>query len=611
MQRPRRNPEVRYMKAEPPAFELPAIRGETYEAAVPDTLDLAERAAAAVHGLTATTDPDCNAEIYWFAEFGFRKPSMYHDFNDWCEYKYYAPSMLLRQACGSDEAMDVEWHRMANLLQMQAPDGLLYIPTSGRPWAEDFGGGGPMYATDLGAQFCSTAQSGRMLEAAAIYYALTGERQWRDLVEKSVAALAGLMVDRGDFGYMEKIIHKPGDVRQDGPIPPPTIHHGQVWLAETMPRVFRLTGIEQALDLGHKLARFFLSHSAFVGPNGEFRSNHGAPDAAVPGMTHFHTNTLIRAAMLVNGLAAGDGDLVDLARVGYEFGKAHGDTLMGYFPEMLDENDCGEGFTCEICEVADMIYLAREMSLAGVADYWDDVDRWTRNMLAEAQLLETDWAYEFAAKHPTESQHPHAVAERVPERCRGIWGGWIAPNDWQGSATASMMACCVGNMARQSFMVWRDIVQWKELTGRLWVHLLTNRATPWADISSHIPCRGQVDVRAKVRCEVALRIPEWVERRTCSCEVNGVAARPRWKGRYAVVPVGPGDELCMHFPIAERRETVRLGPGYEVVVRGNEIVDISPPGANHPIFQRPKLRTDEARMRKVARFVADDVLWAF
>ena len=99
-----RNPQIEYINPTIPPFELPVSKGERYTDTVPDTLDLAERATHAVHMLTASTDLEANAEIYWRANFGWNPPTMYHDANDWCEYKYYAPSMLLRLACGSKEA---------------------------------------------------------------------------------------------------------------------------------------------------------------------------------------------------------------------------------------------------------------------------------------------------------------------------------------------------------------------------------------------------------------------------------------------------------------------------------------------------------------------------
>ena len=34
-----------------------------------------------------------------------------------------------------------------------------------------------------------------------------------------------------------------------------------------------------------------------------------------------------------------------------------------------------------------------KLSEAGAGDYWDDADRWIRNMFAEGQLTSTDWIY--------------------------------------------------------------------------------------------------------------------------------------------------------------------------------------------------------------------------
>lgn len=97
---PKRNPNIKYANPDLPEFNLPDVNGTRHQDTVPDTLDLAERATLAVHGLTATTDPDNNAELYWSVIFSSEQPFMYHDLNDWCEYKYYAPSVLLRQSSG-------------------------------------------------------------------------------------------------------------------------------------------------------------------------------------------------------------------------------------------------------------------------------------------------------------------------------------------------------------------------------------------------------------------------------------------------------------------------------------------------------------------------------
>jgi len=185
-QHPQRNPEIHHINHTIPAFDVPLPRGCSYRARVPDTLDLAQRARHMLNALTETTDPDADAEIYWHAEFGWRPPTMYHDANDWVEYKYYAPSLLLRQACGFEDRLDVEWHRMANVFQMQGPDGLMYVPQTGRPWCASFGGDDYMYRTDAKDYIIPTGLMGRLLEACGAYFRLTNDDLWLQIGKRLV-----------------------------------------------------------------------------------------------------------------------------------------------------------------------------------------------------------------------------------------------------------------------------------------------------------------------------------------------------------------------------------------------------------------------------------------
>lgn len=634
-QKTKRNPDIKYINPEIPSFELPEIRGSRYKAKVPDTLDLAERATHAVHGLTACTDPEANFEIYWRACFGWKPIAMLHDFSDHVEFKYYAPSVLLRLACGSDEAWEVEWHRMATLLQMQGPDGLLYTPMVGRPWASDLANFGElqMYQNKLGDHMMDVWMHGRYIESAAVYHALTGDPQWEKLARSAITGLRKSVIDKGDFAFFNKLLYAPGEKAVETTFPPPpTINHGYIWLGHGLATYYRMTGCEEALDLSYKLARFYsLGHSGFIGPKGEFRLNHGDTDFKGTGRVHFHTHTLLRMFLLDAGIARGDKEMIELAQQGYQYGKDNGEseTLMGYFPENLGpKEEKWMRKSLEMCEVADMIYLGLRQSTSGLADCWDDVDRWVRNMFAEMQLLETDWAYEFSEKYGRSSHNQdssmlfpedsddrsrqYTTTENVPERCRGAWGGWAHPNDWQGNPVSSIMACCVGNASMQLYRVWRDMITCDEARNRLSVNLLLNRASPWADINSHIPYRGQVDVKLKRDCEAALRIPEWTMPKDCRLMVGGTERIPKWEGRYAVVKGKKGETVTLQCPIAERTEKLRIvDKDYKVIVRGNEIVDIDPPGVYHPLFQRSKYRQDKTQWRTVERFVTEEVVASY
>jgi hypothetical protein len=303
--------------------------------------------------------------------------------------------------------------------------------------------------------------------------------------------------------------------------------------------------------------------------------------------------------------------MVELARRGYAYGRDHpsSNALMGYFPEFLRVDPGAYGNTTEICEVADMIYLALRQTKAGAADCWDDIDRWVRNIFTEAQLLETDWAYEYSEKHGVPMEREYSVREGVPDRWLGAWGGWIAANDWQGNARGSVAPCCHPNAAMQLYRVWRDMIEYEERSNRLSIHLLLNRASPWADVDSHIPYSGLVEVRLKTDCELALRAPEWGLSQECECRLNGVDAEATSEGRYVIARAANGDVVSFRWPLTERCERLHIiDKDYDVVVRGNEIVDIDPPGEHYPIFGKPHYRTGETRWHTLERFVADRVV---
>ncbi len=90
--------------------------------------------------------------------------------------------------------------------------------------------------------------------------------------------------------------------------------------------------------------------------------------------------------------------------------------------------------------------------------------------------------------------------------------------------------------------------------------------------------------------------------------MDGELRRSDAQGRYLVVgPVRPGAVVRVIFPIAERVDTIYVEKArYTIVRRGNEVVDIDPPGRYCPFFQRAYLRREETRWRKIERFVADE-----
>ena len=99
-----------------------------------------------------------------------------------------------------------------------------------------------------------------------------------------------------------------------------------------------------------------------------------------------------------------------------------------------------------------------KLSLVGAGDYWDDADRWIRNMLVEGQLTDVNWVGSYfespyckaATAYDREHRDPNLVGmpyvgylqkkfpavcictDNVAQRNVGCFGGWIAMNDWFG-----------------------------------------------------------------------------------------------------------------------------------------------------------------------------------
>ena len=170
------------------------------------------------------------------------------------------------------------------------------------------------------------------------------------------------------------------------------------------------------------------------------------------------------------------------------------------------------------------------------------------------------------------------------------------------------MHCCTGNGTRALYYLWDHILRYD--SGRLRVNLLLNRASPWADVDSHIPYMGQVDVKVKQPVDLSLRIPEWVKPSEVRVQVNGQDRRVSWAGRYVQVgEMKPGNVATMLFPIAERTDNAFIEKErYWLVRKGNDVVKIEPPGRYCPIYQREHYRVNSTRWRQMERFVSQEVI---
>lgn len=619
-----------------PSFKIPPYRGKHYDAFVPDTLDIQDRIRLAVNGLTGPTDPDKDYLMYFRANFRSNPPSMTHDESDSCLSKFMEALPLLRIACGSSLNQQVDPAWMATGLRTIGPEGVPYWPSL--PWA-------PLPSTYLGESYgtfssrdkhyCEPWYAGRLMSALTVYLTRDPSGPWEKEIRRIVDGLWTLAIERDDFAYFRQGPFVPNK-RRDPKAPMPqgseSSHAG--WTLHGLAQFHRATGYEPAVRLAEKLSRYLRYHGKYYGPNGEFlpgwpgyghkdegwsRDEQGFDPGPPPinNLMHFQHHMIPLLGMLDHALAVGDADLADFVRQSFEYGRARGDLLMGYFPENVDNPT--ELETSEMCEVANMIALALKLTAANVGDYWDDADRWIRNHFTEGQLTRPEWVYHLAegglvtgkTRIPPSQYDPVSEScDRVPERNLGAYAGWPSANDWFIGQGSGIMHCCTGNAARALYYIWEHMLHYDR--GNLSINLLLNRPSKWADVSSHVPYAGQVDISVKRRIkQLRIRIPEWVTRRQVKCTINGRKCSPDWDRRYALLgPVGAKDEVTMAFPIAERHvQTDIQSQHYHLITRGNEIVDIYPRGEFCPLYQRDFYRTDQTRWKKTERFVSDENLF--
>ena len=385
---------------------------------------------------------------------------------------------------------------------------------------------------------------------------------------------------------------------------PHSAHQVNFMLSRSLCVAYRLTGYKPALELAGKLIRSVVKHEKGFDKDGRWL------------LAHFHTASASLLAILEYAIVTEDSELLELAKKSYQYGKMLGDSLVGFFPEVVpgsSPNIRQRVMTCETCEVADMIGLGLKLTRAGVGDYWEDVDRWVRNQFVENQLTSIDWV----DKVPAEAfQFLPRVLKEMPveawesteiQRAVGSFAVSALPNDW---GLASSHYCCTGNAGRTLYWIWDSILSRQD--DRVRVNLLMNRASPWVDVDSHLPYEGKVELKIKETKEVAVRIPEWTNRQNVSCKINGQAQEFSWSGNYVKVgDLKGGDTVSVEFPMREKTllRVIDKLP-YKMTLKGNTVVDIEPKGKINPIYQRDQYKQDKAPLKKVTRFVyPETLLW--
>jgi hypothetical protein len=418
---------------------------------------------------------------------------------------------------------------------------------------------------------------------------------WVEIGKRKVDRMLAMTTQKEGFRFLWKSEYQPGDDPPAEPDEPSGF--GPFYIGGALGHgsglFYRVTGYEPALELSRGLARWLLKR-IFKNEDGRYE------------VSHFHHGLYALMAVCEYGIAANDREVLERVDACYRWARTQGDSLIGYYTEAMPGLGwylSRQGNTVETCVVADIIWLALNLTRAGVGDYWDDLDRWVRNVYAEAQYRDPGVLARipdsYFRNEPLDA--PYKDTRNVAERVVGGFFGWMRANDglpvdqteqgpkivgeFSPSQRLSIMVCCCGNGSRTLYYVWDSILQKDNEVVK--VNLLLNRASAWLDVDSYLPIEGKVVLHIKDAPKVAVRMPEWCDMTSIIVKVGGKVCRTNIAGRYVHINLlKPGDEVTINFdvPTVVAHRVIGEIP-YKLTIRGSNVVDIDPKGLAYPLYQ--------------------------
>ena len=540
-------------------------------AGTPNTLDLVERAGYAINAITRSTNPEAEYAVYFTGVLHRNPPTLSGQIPLYGKFMEGLALMRIMTSGEFDTRPSTQPRDFNGHVDRVWQDAFLRLLTERKPVLT-----GP--------------EGGRQLAWLAIQYRQTKDSMWKELGEAAIQRGLNAAVHKDGYCYF------PYDA--EGTMPTSWAATYQGWTLQGLSRFYNATGSEAALELAGKLARYLKDHAGVFDSEGRFLARHDesiphSPPSRLGPALHFHHNGNAMEALMEYAWASGESEFGEFAKQCYEYARSLPDSspLVGFFQEYIDDWPDDRGvIDCETCCVVDMMLTALWMTKAGVGDYWDDIDRYMRNQFAEMQMTSGDWLTQMNEGLAYQPPGEDEIAMGSTQRWVGTFAGWATANDFFAiGAGAGIMHCCTGNGSRALYYLWENMLEYNN--GELQLHLLLNRQSPWVEVASHIPYKGKVELKVKAGSEnIAVRAPEWVESSSSglSCQVNGVPRKLSWKGRYVNTgKASPGDTVELAFPISDRtvEETVG-GVPYTLVIRGNNVISISPPGVNYPFYHR-------------------------
>jgi len=539
---------------------------------VPDTIDIPARASRCLDSMIEMSDRKHDCVPYIGASLGEDKPHFVHhrlDFTEVLPYSIYG-TIVARHLSGSGNGTDVERRQRELMLSLFDPaDGFVYTKLS--PWNEKTA---PV----------SIWEQARMLYALLYLYQDTRDPSLLTRMDRMVDSLFSISQKDGkQRRYSDAIVH-------DSIM--------GIWgigaLIDPLVKYAEMVGSFKALDLAGGIVHLFLDPSKnLLDGNRSFGPMFRAVTAVINGVSRYASST-------------GGEELILKAKAVHDYAVSRC-TSFGSTP-------CHE----PACSNMELNMSAISLARAGFDQYYDQIDRFTRNQTCEAQFLDPrEWVKEKT--HRGRILTPEFVYEDYPPALEVLpWddyhniversvGGfmWCSPVKHK-FMPASVMLCCCAHAMRTFQIIWENALRRQLNQVDVLFHYNVQNAV--GQLISCEPFEGRVSVVLADNADrLRIRLPEYARGERVSLFLDNKPVEFTSEGRFVCLDrVARGVVVTLQYPLQPRvtvekdyRETPKTdeapdasGP-FTVTWKGNTVMSISPqPQIENRIYKREHLDTD-------------------
>ena len=586
--------------------------GQWQEAEVPDTLDLVEQMMFSINVLTNGVHPEMFYGVGSLLSYD-KDPKL--GAPNWDLTPKHARQLpMLRQACGTEYNLEVEYNLMKTLLATVREDGLMFYPYHGSK----------VINTSYPQSLAST------IFAIKNFKARDGNPEWdkwTDHLAKGMRTGAIHVEDRAFFpmqagidaeGKWHVLVAEGTEPMYD-PLEEPKIdalgYEGAARaeanrLMSAFAIHYEMTGDEKSMDLAKRLLKFSLKPGMWAENNDEKRYpgyEHGV------WMGHFHNGTQGLNSLLDMAFATDSDWLKEFCREYYENTRRNGIARLGFHPAWSAPEKYGRPVNLanypEPCATGDWVVDAVRMSDAGLGDYWDDADYTVRNHLIEQQITDLDRMRDVAGVE---------VGSPGEQLLKNFRGGFSHSSPSR-VCLYGLGGCCCVNGAQGLYYAWHGITRFDK--GVATVNLFFNRATAWMDVQSHLPYEGKVVLHNKQAHTALVRIPGWVDKEkvTTLIERPGSGGKsetteitpPRFGSRLVIQNLKPNDKIIIEFPVPISVDEYTINEKkFTLTFKGSTVIDVSPreEGNYYQLYLRDHYRANKAPMKTVGQFIPDKII---